>query len=526
MLKIGDLNAIAYKVGDSDCSIYLGEIKMYPLFEGKYLINYSDSTTYSADCDATSAITVSELNGHTTNMTKIFIGNCVTELESGLFMDVQSLSSVTIPSTVDTIGASAFTNCGITTLSIPRAVTTLSDYLCYGSSLQKFKISNGVTSIGTNAFANCMSLSSVTIPDSVTTMGIAAFSGDTNLSTLSIGSGITNISYEAFKYCSGLTEIEIPSTVETIDEGAFASCSGLTSIEIPDSVTIISGGSFAFCSSATTLTIGGGVTAIGDGAFYGCTNLTKITINATTPPTLGTYALDDTNNCPIKVPNASIEAYKTAWSQYASRIVDAPPTYEYIRSENTTTYYTVNTGFYPTTANTIEVKMEMVDMSVDWGMILGWSSGNCDNCDATQFRFSTVTNGYQIIARGGNTGGISYRPTIGANIPIVVKLPISATSGTYNIGQGDVTLNYNYNDSTWYNNLPSPTPLHLFGIGYQKYGFVGKIYYVKIYDENNNVVKHYLPSSDDGTPCFYEAINGEFIYNTGVGTLTLGNEIQ
>ena len=57
-----------------------------------------------------------------------------------------------------------------------------------------------------------------------------------------------------------------------------------------------------------------------------------------------------------------------------------------------------------------------------------------------------------------------------------------------------------------------------------------KVYYVKVYDSNENLVKHYVPSDNNGTPCFYEIVDGEYIMDTYTGsnhgTLTLGPEVQ
>ena len=236
---------------------------------------------------------------------------------------------------------------------------------------------------------------------------------------------------------------------------------------------------------------------------------------------------------------ADMEAYAYAWEgmkasangtkyQYKNGewVEQAYTQYEYIRTQNNSNkYYKFNTGFYPTTANTIEIKMEMVDTSVDWGAILGWASCDGDSCDSTQFRFTTVTNGYAIIGRKGNTSGIKYY-NIGANKPIVVKLPISASTYTYNSGTTDVTCNFNVGTM----NLPSSIPLHLCSIGYAKKAAVMKVYYVKVYDSNENLVKHYVPSDNNGTPCFYEIVDGEYIMDTYTGsnhgTLTLGPEVQ
>jgi len=65
------------------------------------------------------------------------------------------------------------------------------------------------------------------------------------------------------------------------------------------------------------------VTNIGDSVFANCRSLTSVTCEATTPPTLnGDLVFDNTNSCPIYVPSASVQAYKSAqhWLNYESRI--------------------------------------------------------------------------------------------------------------------------------------------------------------------------------------------------------------
>ena len=139
------------------------------------------------------------------------------------YQGIQSITSVTIPDSVTSIGGYAFNGCsGLTSVFIPAVVT----------------------SIGDSAFQDCSGLTSVTIPDIVTSIGNGAFQGCTGLSSVTIGSGVTSIGGNAFAGCSSLTSVTIPDSVTNIGSAAFQGCSGLTSVTIPDNVTSI--GDFAF----------------------------------------------------------------------------------------------------------------------------------------------------------------------------------------------------------------------------------------------------------------------------------------
>ena len=200
--------------------------------------------------------------------------------------------------------------------------------------------------------------------------------------------------------------------------------------------------------------------------------------------------------------------------------------YEYIRTQNAATvYYDFDTNFKPTTANTLEVKVEFVDRSIDWGHIVSW----CDREETAyhNFEFQTVTASYGAIVRTAENGGTSYK-IIGANNPTVFTLPLSAQSGTYSVNGGSTeTIQYNYSTMI----LPAIIGMCFFGRGtlYREKAAVAKMYYVKVYDGNGNLVKHYVPSDYNGTPCFYEIVDKEYIMDTYTGsnhgTLTLGPEI-
>ena len=262
-----------------------------------------------------------------------------------------------------TIPNYAFSGCSsLTSVTIPDSVTTIGERAFYGCrSLTSVTIPDSVTIIGTDAFRNCSSLTSVTIPDSVTTIGEDAFQSCSSLTSvyisdlsawckidfgnyaanplnyaknlylndelvtdLVIPSDIKEIKPRVFYSCSSLTSITIPDSVTTIGDYAFSGCSSLTSVTIPDSVTTIGYEAFYGCRSLTSITIPDSVTLIGNYAFYYCTSLTSVYCKATTPPAGGSSMFSSNGSGrKIYVPMESVEAYKSAsyWRDYASDIV-------------------------------------------------------------------------------------------------------------------------------------------------------------------------------------------------------------
>ena len=102
----------------------------------------------------------------------------------------------------------------------------LGDYVFYGcSGLTSLTLPSSVTSIGRGAFYGCWKLTSLTIPSGVTSIGYSAFRGCSGLTNLTIPSSVTEIGWGAFRGCSGLTSIYVyPENLPELGIDIFTGC--------------------------------------------------------------------------------------------------------------------------------------------------------------------------------------------------------------------------------------------------------------------------------------------------------------
>jgi len=119
----------------------------------------------------------------------------------------------------------------------------------------ELKYFTGLTSIYSEAFEDCSSLTTITIPNNVKSLDKQAFSRCSSLINIGFTSSLESIGTEAFWNCTALTTFAVPNGVKTIASTAFSGCTNLTSITIPASVNTIGGTPFSGCSSLTSIIV-------------------------------------------------------------------------------------------------------------------------------------------------------------------------------------------------------------------------------------------------------------------------------
>ncbi len=272
--------------------------------------------------------------GECETLKSITFSDSVTLLGEAAFCECTALVSVEIPNSVTVIGTEAFAGCVLLrVIEIPNSVSSIGIHAFYNcTSLTSVTIPDSVISIGYSAFHYCPSLTAFYGKFASSDNRCLIINGELNsfapagLSEYTIIEGVRSIGSEAFAVCRSLTSVTIPYSITSIGEYAFVECTSLRSVTIGNGVTSIEDGAFYGCSSLTTITIPNSVTWIGGYALGGCTSLKDIYCKPSTPPTVGEAMFgygSEHPGCIIYVPTASVNAYKSKqyWSDYADSIV-------------------------------------------------------------------------------------------------------------------------------------------------------------------------------------------------------------
>lgn len=111
---------------------------------------------------------------------------------------------------------------GRTQFDIPQGTECIEDCSFAESSIHRLHIPSTVSTIGRSAFANCHNLQDVDLPSSITIIGGAAFLNCESLYKIRLPQNLKCIDVQTFDGCRNLSYLHIPDTVEEIGSQAFA----------------------------------------------------------------------------------------------------------------------------------------------------------------------------------------------------------------------------------------------------------------------------------------------------------------
>ncbi|MBR2370645.1 MAG: leucine-rich repeat protein [Clostridia bacterium] len=143
------------------------------------------------------------------------------------------------------------------------------------SSLTSVTLGKNTANIGKNAFSECGTLSEVRGGGSVTDIADRAFYQCYSLSYITFGEGLRTIGVEAFSNCTSLSDVILPSKIESLGSSVFSYCDNLAYVSL-GGLTEIPSQAFEKCAALPEIVIGDTVVSIGDRAFRGCENLSDV----------------------------------------------------------------------------------------------------------------------------------------------------------------------------------------------------------------------------------------------------------
>lgn len=284
----------------------------------------------------------------------VVVGEGITELGDRTFYAYKKvLKSITLPNTLEYIGASVFSDCtALTEIKLPNTSLTGIGNSAFGgcTGIKHFHIPssvhytpdiNAIQYNITNSFSGCMGIESITVDwmntyyrtedgilynlDKSVMLFVYALDGN----TLTIPKTVINIQSSALDLCTELERFEceegsvyytaadgvlyantdqgkmlvmapkklagklvVPDDVTIVRQNAFNSCTLLTEVQLPSSLTKIEGATFRFCSSLAKINIPESVSYIGQRAFEGCSSLPEVLTITKSVKYIGEYAFN------------------------------------------------------------------------------------------------------------------------------------------------------------------------------------------------------------------------------------------
>lgn len=237
--KRGKLAAVEFYNGESLAEWSIGNFAFYGVALKSF--DFNNNLTSIGN----SAFAEHYPNGlHVTEI--IFSENSKLEsIGDSAFQDVSGLQTVVLPPSLTYLGNSAFLRCVVSTVEFLEGsqIEEIGNQTFKFCSISTIQIPDSVTSIGASAFQNCSRLTSVEFSEGLESIGESAFANCSRLTSIKMPNSLRTIGASAFSACYDLKSVVLNEGLKEIGDNAFKNSSGgiatygeLT-INIPSSVT-------------------------------------------------------------------------------------------------------------------------------------------------------------------------------------------------------------------------------------------------------------------------------------------------
>ncbi|MBQ8725005.1 MAG: leucine-rich repeat protein, partial [Oscillospiraceae bacterium] len=239
-----------------------------------------------------------------TEITGVTVPDTVQRIGAGAFRGCTSLEQVNLENTIQSVGAGAFEDTAWSAahaddemmildelvlisvsdsaekIYVPDSVRVIADEACMDNTSLKTAVMTEYTGyIGKKSFSGCTGLTEAIFPNGVKSIGDHAFA-DSMLTRAVIPATVLSVGKSAFLHCTALEQVTLWDGILRIGSNAFSSCTSLKQVTVPDSVTELGSSAFKQCTNLQQVSLGIHVTEIQDYTFQDCTSLSVVSMGS------------------------------------------------------------------------------------------------------------------------------------------------------------------------------------------------------------------------------------------------------
>jgi hypothetical protein len=276
------------------------------------------------------------------SLENVFFLDEVEAIWDNVFQDCRNLKFIELPETIKYLGKGIFQGCNkLDNFSLKNnksgyythegiIFNSNNKELVYyppGRTNEYYRTPEGITSIGSTAFATCDYLKELSAYVDINQIKEYAFYNCKNLDKFQMYSGIQNVAIDryAFKGCISLNDPFL-GEVQKLGEGVFEGCGGLVQISINGNFDNLGKGAFKNCSNLEKVYLHEGIREIGAGCFVECKNLYRINFPKSIFQIWDDAFLDCRNLFIILLENENIRLHKDAFKGCINLLFELPKT--------------------------------------------------------------------------------------------------------------------------------------------------------------------------------------------------------